>query len=121
MPHAPINRKIVEIDAEGKVVGRLASEIARILIGKHKATYTPNVDGGDIVRVKNASKIRFTGNKLDQKHYFNYSGYPGGMKARRARDVMEKNPTRILKSAVDRMLPKNTLRARRIKRLTVVK
>jgi len=121
MPHAPINRKIVEIDAEGKVVGRLASEIARLLMGKHKATYTPNVDGGDLVRVKNASKISFTGNKLDQKHYFNYSGYPGGMKARKARDVMEKNPTRILKSAVDRMLPKNTLRARRMKRLTVVK
>jgi large subunit ribosomal protein L13 len=121
MPHAPIHRKIVEIDADGKVVGRLASEIARILMGKHKATYSPNVDAGDIVRVKNAAKIRFTGNKLEQKHYFNYSGYPGGMKARRAKDVMEKNPTRILRSAVDRMLPKNTLRARRIKRLTVVK
>jgi len=121
MPHAPINRKVVEIDASGKAVGRLASEIARLLMGKHKATYAPNVDGGDLVRVKNAAKIVFTGNKLDQKRYYNYSGYPGGMKVRKAADVMAKDPSRILKSAVDRMLPKNTLRSRRLKRLTVVK
>lgn len=121
MPHAPINRKLVELDAAGKPVGRLATQIARILIGKHKATYTPNVDGGDLVRVTNAAQIVFTGNKLDQKHYFHYSGYPGGMKARKAADVMAKDPGRILRSAVDRMLPKNTLRSRRLKRLTVVK
>ena len=121
MPHAPINRKTVELDAAGKPVGRLAGQIARLLMGKHKATYTPNVDGGDLVRVTNASKLVFTGNKLEQKRYFRFSGYPGGMKATAAKDVMAKDPGRILKAAVDRMLPKNTFRSRRLKRLTVVK
>ena len=121
MPHAPINRKTVEIDASGKPVGRLATEIARLLMGKHKATYAPNVDAGDIVRVKNASKVVMTGNKLAVKKYFHYSGYPGGMKARKASDLMVKDPGRILRSAVDKMLPKNTFRTRRLKRLTVAK
>lgn len=121
MPHAPINRKVVEIDAAGKPVGRLATEIARVLIGKHKATYAPNVDGGDLVRVKNASKLVMTGNKIEQKNYYSFSGYPGGLKTRKAKDIMAKDPGSILKSAVDRMLPKNTLRTRRLKRLTVVK
>lgn len=121
MPHAPILRKTHEIDAAGKSLGRLASEIARLLQGKHKASWLPNVDAGDIVRVKNAGQVKLTGAKLNQKRYFHYSGYPGGMKVRRLADVLEKDPGRVLKMAVDRMLPKNTFRARRLKRLTIVK
>jgi large subunit ribosomal protein L13 len=121
MPHAPIQRKTHEIDAAGKPVGRLATHVARILIGKHKATYAPNVDAGDSVRVVNAAKLLLTGAKLDQKRYYHYSGYPGGLKTRKASDLMVKDPGRVLKAAVDRMLPKNTHRARRIKRLTIVK
>lgn len=121
MTRTPLNRKTLEIDADGKVLGRLATEIARILIGKHKATYVPNADMGDAVRVKNASKIKLTGAKIDAKEYYHYSGYPGGMKTRKASDLMAKDPGRVLKYAVDRMLPKNTLRSRRLKRLTIVK
>lgn len=121
MSNTPILRKVHEIDAAGKVVGRLATEIARILIGKHRASYTPNIDAGDIVRVKNAHKLVLTGAKLESKKYFHYSGYPGGMKERKASDLMVKDPGRVLRSAVDRMLPKNTLRPRRLKRLTIIK
>ncbi len=121
MPRPTIKRVTVTIDAAGKSVGRLATEIVRILQGKHKATWAPNVDAGDIVQVANADKMKFTGAKLSQKEYFHYSGYPGGMRARKAGDVMAKNPMKVLRYAVDRMLPKNTFRARRIKRLTVAK
>ncbi len=121
MPSTSITSKPVEIDAAGQSVGRLATQIARILIGKHKATYTPNVDGGDAVRVKNANKLVLTGNKTESKLYYHYSQYPGGMKTRAAKDLMVKDPGKILRYAVDRMLPKNTLRARRIKRLTIIK
>lgn len=120
MPHA-INRKTIEIDATGKVLGRLAAEIARLLMGKHKATYLPNVDAGDTVRVKNADKVKLTGAKIDQKEYHHYSGYPGGLKTRKASELLAKNPGFVLRAAVDRMLPKNTFRARRMKRLTIVK
>ncbi len=121
MSRIPITRDLTEIDASGKVLGRLATEIARILIGKHKATYTPNVDAGGTVRVKNAHLIRLTGKKMQTKRYYHYSGYPGGMKTRKVSDEMAKDPARVLKAAVDRMLPKNTLRSRRLKRLTIVK
>lgn len=121
MPHAPILRKTHEIDASGKVLGRLATEIARLLQGKHKTTYIPNVDAGDSVRVKNAGQVKLTGAKMDQKRYFHYSGYPGGMKERKVTEVLAKDPGRVLKMAVDRMLPKNTFRSRRLKRLTIVK
>jgi large subunit ribosomal protein L13 len=121
MPRKPLNRKSIEIDASGKAVGRLASEIARLLMGKHKAAYVPNADVGDSVRVKNADKMKLTGAKLEQKEYFHYSGYPGGMKVRKAGTMFAKNAGWILKQAVDRMLPKNTFRSRRLKRLTIVK
>ena len=121
MPQTIINRKTIEIDASGKVLGRLATEIARLLQGKHKVDYLPNVDAGDIVRVSNAGKIKLTGNKINQKVYHHYSGYPGGMKDRKISEVLAKDAGRVLKMAVDRMLPKNTLRARRLKRLVIVK
>lgn len=121
MPKHPIVRKTHEIDAAGKVLGRLATEIARILIGKHKATYQPNMDAGDSVRVKNAGMIKLTGKKIDTKRYYHFSGYPGGMKERKISDVMAKDPGRVIRAAVDKMLPKNTLRARRLKRLMIVK
>ncbi len=121
MPSTTITPKTVELDAAGQSVGRLATQIARILIGKHKATYTPNVDAAYTVRVKNASKLVLTGNKTESKLYYHYSQYPGGMKTRAAKDLMVKDPGKVLRYAVDRMLPKNTLRARRIKRLTITK
>ena len=121
MPKHPIVRKTHEIDASGKVLGRLATEIARILIGKHKATYQPNMDSGDSVRVTNAGKIVVTGRKMETKRYYHYSGYPGGMKERKISDVMSADPGRVIRAAVDKMLPKNTLRSRRLKRLTIVK
>jgi large subunit ribosomal protein L13 len=121
MPSTTITSKTVELDAAGQSVGRLATQIARILIGKHKATYAPNVDSAYTVRVKNASKLVLTGNKTESKLYYHYSQYPGGMKTRAAKDLMVKDPGKVLRYAVDRMLPKNTLRARRIKRLTITK
>jgi large subunit ribosomal protein L13 len=121
MPRISEKRNVHEIDASGKVLGRLATEIARLLIGKHKADYRPNADMGDTVRVKNASAIVLTGDKMNQKVYHHYSQYPGGMKTRKVRDQMAKNPGWVIRSAVDRMLPKNTLRARRLKRLMIVK
>lgn len=121
MPTPVIVRTTHEIDAAGKVVGRLATHIAKLLIGKHKASYAPNVDAGDLVRVTNPGKLVLTGSKARNKEYFHYSGYHGGMKVRKAWELQERDPGRILRLAVDRMLPKNTLRARRLKRLTIVK
>ncbi len=97
------------VDAEGKVLGRLASEVARILRGKHKPTYTPHLDTGDYVVVINAEKIELTGNKADQKTYFRHSGYMGGEKHIPFRRMQEKHPERIIELAVKGMLPKNAL------------
>ncbi len=121
MPRIPAKRTVHEIDADGQALGRLATRIASILIGKTKATYVPNSDMGDAVKVRNASKIRLTGKKMQTKVYHHYSQYPGGMKVRKVADEMAKDPARVIKAAVDRMLPKNTLRSRRLKRLTIVK
>lgn len=121
MPRTPAKRHVHEIDASGQALGRLATRIATILIGKHKATYVPNLDAGDAVRVKNAAQVKLTGNKADTKVYYHFSGYPGGMKSRKYVDEMAKDPGRVIKAAVDKMLPKNTLRSRRLKRLTIVK
>ncbi len=121
MTKYPITRNTHKIDASGEVVGRLATKIVKLLMGKHKASYLPNIDNGDFVRVENAGKVRFTGAKVEQKRYFRYSGYPGGMKERKVSDLMAVDPGRVLKAAVDRMLPKNTLRSRRLKRLVIVK
>ena len=121
MPRPIINRKVITLDAAGIPLGRLSTQIARILIGKHKATYTPHIDAGDFVKISNAAKIKLTGNKAEAKEYYHYSGYPGGMKTRTAKDKMASNPAWMIKMAVDRMLPKNTLRARRLKRLSFAK
>jgi large subunit ribosomal protein L13 len=107
------------IDATDKALGRLATKVARILIGKDKATFTPYLDSGDHVVVINADKIRMTGNKVDQKVYYSHSGYPGGLKAVPAKRVREARPEWVVREAIVGMLPKNKLRARRAKKLRV--
>jgi large subunit ribosomal protein L13 len=107
---ADIQKKWVLIDANGLVVGRLASVIAMRLRGKHRADYTPHVDCGDNVIVINAEKVKFTGNKLADKKYYHHTGYPGGIKERVAGKILEgKYPERILEKAVERMLPRGPL------------
>ena len=107
------------IDAEGMVVGRLASQVAKILRGKNKPIYTPHVDTGDFVVIVNADKVRFTGKKLDQKAYYHHTGYPGGIKKKIAKDILKDNPERILFSAVRGMLPKNKLGRQQLSKLKV--
>ena len=114
-----IKRDWYVIDAEGEVVGRLASRIAHVLRGKHKPQYTPHMDCGDCIVVLNAEKIRFTGNKMEDKEYLSYSMYPGGQKARKAKEVHKKKPEAILENAVKGMLPKNSLGRRMFKKLFV--
>lgn len=114
-----ITRTTKTIDASGQSIGRLASEIATILQGKHKATYQPNIDMGDFVEVHNAAQVRITGNKLTGKTYYRHSGYPGGLKRTALKDVVAKDPGEALRRAVRNMLPKNRLRNGRMKRLTV--
>jgi large subunit ribosomal protein L13 len=97
------------IDAKGKTLGRLASEVANILSGKNKPEYTPNADLGDFVVVVNANEIHVTGKKLDQKIYYRHSGYPGGIKSKPLRDIMENSASDAIKSAVKGMLPKSKL------------
>jgi large subunit ribosomal protein L13 len=109
------------IDAEGKTLGRLATKIARILQGKHKATYSANEDRGDFVIVVNAEKIKVTGRKEFQKDYFQHSGFLGGLKVSAFSDVLQKHPNRIIEHAVNGMLPKNKLRDLRKKRLKIYK
>ena len=117
---ATVNKEWVVIDATGEVLGRLASTAARILRGKHKPNYTPHVDCGDNVIVINAEKVILTGNKMDDKKYTRYSGYPGGQRSRRAHEVMVKFPERIVEHAVKGMLPKNRLGRSIYKNLKVV-
>jgi large subunit ribosomal protein L13 len=114
-----IKREWYVVDAQGKTLGRLASEIARILRGKHKPIYAPHLDCGDYVIVVNAEKVRVTGKKLDQKFYYRHSGYPGGLKRINLRDQLQKHPTRVLEAAVRGMLPKNRLGRVMIKKLKV--
>jgi len=114
-----VEREWFVVDAEGKTLGRLASEVAKILRGKHKPNYSPSVDVGDYVIVINAEKIRVTGRKLDQKYYYRHSGYPGGLKAIRLRDMLARHPTRVIEHAVRGMLPKNRLGRRMFKKLKV--
>ena len=109
----------VVVDAAGQTVGRLATQIAATLRGKHKVDFTPNQAGGDFVVVINASKVTFTGKKLDQKIYTRYSGYQGGLKEIPARTLRDKNPERLLERAVWGMLPKNRLGRKLIRRLKV--
>jgi large subunit ribosomal protein L13 len=107
------------VDLENQVLGRAASEIARVLRGKHKAIYTPSVDTGDFVIVLNAEKVRLTGNKLSQKMYYRHSGYPGGLTTTPAGKVLEKTPEELIKRAVKGMLPKNKLGRQMFKKLKV--
>ncbi|MGC1795717.1 MAG: 50S ribosomal protein L13 [Candidatus Acidiferrales bacterium] len=107
------------IDAEGVVLGRLATRIARLLIGKDKPTYTPHLDCGDHVVVVNAEKVKLTGNKIDQKLYRHHSGWPGGLKEIPIRTLLQRRPEEVVREAVLGMLPKNKLRARRAKKLRV--
>jgi len=111
MPHGgnAVERKWYIVDAEGKTLGRLASEVASIIRGKHKPEFTPNVDTGDFVVVTNASKIVLTGKKLTKKMYYRHSHYPGGLKAISAGDMLNNKPERIIELAVHGMLPKNRL------------
>lgn len=104
-----IERQWFVVDAEGMTLGRLASKVAPILRGKHKPYYTPNLDTGDHVIIINANKIHVTGNRLDQKKYYSYSGYPGGLSTTTLREVMNKFPTRPIKTAIKGMLPKGVL------------
>lgn len=112
-----VARKWYVIDAEGEVVGRLASRIATVLRGKHKPDYTPHVDTGDYVIILNADKVRFTGTKVEYKEYISFSGYPGGQKRRVASEQFEKQPLRIMESAIRGMLPKTKLGKSMIKKL----
>lgn len=107
------------IDAKGKILGRLASEVARRLRGKHKPIYTPHVDTGDFVVVINADKIRLTGKKLTDKIYYRHSGYPGGIKSIAAGKMLKEKPERLIHLAVRGMLPKNSLGRRMLKKLKV--
>lgn len=117
---ADIEKKWILIDAEGLVVGRLAAFVATRLRGKHKPTYTPHMDCGDNVVVVNADKAVFTGNKLDQKKYYWHTGYPGGIKERTARKVIEgRFPERVVEKAVERMLPRGPLGRQQFRNLRV--
>lgn len=107
------------VDAQGQTLGRLASQIATILRGKHKPIYTPHVDCGDYVVVVNAEKVHVTGQKMTQKMYYRHSGYPGGLKEVALRDQLQKFPNRVIEAAVRGMLPKNRLGRRMFKKLKV--
>jgi large subunit ribosomal protein L13 len=114
-----VQRRWWVVDASGKILGRLASDIARLLMGKHKPQWQPNLDIGDFVIVVNAEKVRLTGKKLDQKFHYRHSGRPGNLKAYSYRWMLQNRPERVIELAVSKMLPKNRLRARMLKRLRV--
>ena len=99
------------LDAKDKIVGRLATKVANILIGKNKSNYTPGCDNGDFVIIVNSNDVKFTGNKLEHKFYYRNTGYPGGLRSTKAGDLMEKDSTEVLRKAVKGMLPKNKLGA----------
>lgn len=107
------------VDAEGETLGRLASKVANVLRGKHKPTYTPHVDGGDYVIVVNAEKVILTGNKLNNKIYYNHSRYTGGLRERTAKEMVEKYPVEMVERAVKGMLPKGRLGRQMYKKLFV--
>ena len=114
-----IERQWHVIDASGKVLGRLATQVAGLLMGKHKPIFSPNLDTGDFVIVINADKVLVTGNKAKQKVYYRHSGYPGGLKSINLERMLQTNPTRVIEHAVKGMLPKNRLGASMIKKLRV--
>jgi len=114
-----VDKKWLLVDAEGQTLGRLASKVAKLLRGKHKPNYTPHVDCGDNIVIINAEKITLSGNKWDEKLYSRYTGYPGGQKHTSAKELLEKNPGRIVEKAVKGMLPKNRLGAELFRNLKV--
>ena len=114
-----IKRQWHLIDARGKILGRLATKIAQLLIGKHKPTFVPHLDSGDYVVVINAAQIKVTGKKLKKKIYYRHTGYMGGLKETRLEEMLAKHPTRVIWLAVKNMLPKNKLRKQRLKRLKI--
>lgn len=119
MVEQKIERKTITIDASNQILGRLASRIATLLIGKHKPQYLRHLDRGDNVAVKNIKKIKVTGKKMQDKIYFRHSGYPGGLKRKKMIDIFKKDPAEILRRAVYNMLPKNKLRKGRMNRLKI--
>ncbi len=114
-----VQHKWYVIDAEGEIVGRLCTKIATILRGKNKPSYTPHADAGDFVIVLNADKVRFTGQKMQDKVYRHYTGYPGGQKTYTAQELMARKPNDIVERAVKGMLPKNRLGTSMIKKLFI--
>ena len=114
-----IERKWWVVDATDLVVGRLATEVATLLRGKHKPTFTPNQECGDFVVITNADKVRFTGNKLSDKNYYRYSGFIGGLKSRTAGELMENKPEQVVMEAVKGMLPKTSLGRKQLTKLRV--
>jgi len=114
-----VQREWFLVDAAGQTLGRLATQVADVLHGKRKATYSPSVDVGDYVIVVNAEKIRVTGRKLDQKMYYSYTGYPGGLRETTLRNLLQKHPTRVITRAVRGMLPKNRLGRQMLRKLKV--
>ena len=114
-----VDRKWYIVDAKGKTLGRLASEVANVLRGKNKPTFTPHVDCGDYVIIINAKDIQLTGNKLDQKMYYNHSGFPGGLRERTAKVMKESYPTEMIERAIKGMLPKGILGRAMFKKLFV--
>ncbi len=114
-----VDNRWYEVDAEGKILGRLATEIAMTLMGKKKPNYTPHVDNGDFVVVYNAEKIVVTGNKMQDKKYYRHSGFPGGLRERTLTEMLEKKPEEVIMTAVRKMLPKNKLASQMLKKLRV--
>ena len=112
-------RRWYVIDAEGKILGRMATEIAKVLRGKHKAIFTPNQDAGDFVVVVNARALKLTGTKLEKKIYFRHTEYPGGIRERTAAQMLQEKPEELVRLAVKGMLPKNKLSPERMKRLRI--
>ena len=119
LKNTEVSRDWVVFDASDKILGRFATKIADKLRGKDKPTFTPHVDGGDLVVVINADKVKVTGNKAEQKKYYKHSLYPGGLKEKSYKEVLESNPERIIENAVKGMLPKNKLGKSIIKKLKV--
>lgn len=114
-----IIRQTHVIDATGIAPGRVATQVAKILMGKNKPTYSPHIDAGDFVVVENASKVKFTGRKLAQKDYYHHTMHPGGIKRTPMKKVFDNNPADVIKKTVQKMLPKNSLRVEMLKRLDV--
>ena len=114
-----VNKEWLLVDADGQTLGRLASEVAKLLRGKHKPSFTPHVDCGDNVIITNAAKIKLTGKKWEAKEYIRYTGYPGGQRSLTAQELFDKSPSRLVERAVKGMLPKNKLGAAIFRNLKV--